>query len=229
MEEKKSKWKIFKEAWHDPKKHAIICLILYAIFFLSIFVIYKITEITSSIKYEDNDKYQEESILEKYKKMDNYEYSYKINYNNIIYNIDGTIYNKYEKFILNNTKENFYIENNGLEFDNNYLELENKLNLNLENLKPYNIYNIINDIEPNETTEYKDGSKKEIYNLKLENIKGILKQNYSNLSDDVIITLYSENDKINKIEIDIDTSLLKENIVIEYKNIGNISDFSINS
>ena len=59
--------------------------------------------------------------------------------------------------------------------------------------------------------------------------KCILKQNYSNLSDDVIITLYSENDKINKIEIDIDTSLLKENIVIEYKNIGNISDFSINS
>ena len=63
----------------------------------------------------------------------------------------------------------------------------------------------------------------------MENIKDILKQNYSNLSDDVIITLYSENTKISKIEIDIDTSLLKENIVIEYKNIGNISDFSINS
>ena len=63
----------------------------------------------------------------------------------------------------------------------------------------------------------------------MENIKDILKQNYSNLSDDVIITLYSENTKISKIEIDIDTSLLQENIVIEYKNIGNISDFSINS
>lgn len=227
MEKKKSKWEIFKEAWHDPKKHAIICLILYAIFFLSIFIIYKITQITSSIKYEDNDNYQEESLLEKYKKMDNYEYSYNINYNNIIYNIDGTIYNKYEKFTLNNTKENFYIENSESEFNNNYLELENKLNLNLENLKPYNIYNIMNDIEPNETTEYKDGSKKEIYNLKLENIKDIYKDNNYNLSDEVIFTIYSDNNNINKIEIN--AYSIKENIVIEYKNIGNISDFSINS
>ncbi len=229
MEKKKSKWTILKEAWHDPKKHAIICLVLYGIFFLSVFLIFKITELASSLKNQENDTYTQINAIDSYKDMDNYEYTYNINYNGNIYKIEGTIYKEKEKFTLTNTKDNFYIENNYKEFDNNYLELENKININLENLKPYNFYNIINNIEPNETTEYKDGSKKEIYNLKMENIKDILKQNYSNLSDDVIITLYSENDKINKIEIDIDTSLLKENIVIEYKNIGNISDFSINS
>ena len=59
--------------------------------------------------------------------------------------------------------------------------------------------------------------------------KKIFQDTNISIADYKYFVLYSENDKINKIEIDIDTSLLKENIVIEYKNIGNISDFSINS
>lgn len=228
MDKKKSKWVILKEMWKDPKKHAIICLCLYAIFFLGIFIMFKVMSITSSIKNENKETH-ELTELEMYKDMNNYEYNYNISLNGNTYYIEGTVYLNKEKFELKNNNTSFYITDNNQEYDNDYLNLEDSINLNLEMIKPNNIYLILKDLNPTSTTEYKDMTKKEVYNLKLDRIKDILRNTYNNYEENIVINIYSQNKEINKIEIDINTQELTETIEIEYLNIGNIKDFNINS
>ena len=214
MEKKKSKWTILKEAWKDPKKHAIICLILYGIFFLFIFLWIEISNMIYKSKSNDEENID---VLYNYKNMNNYEYNYTINNNGNIYLVDGKVYKEKEQLELKNTKESVYIENNEVEFDETYLNIENKINIYLDEITPDKIYSILKSIEC--TLE----DNKDICSTDTNTINQIFINKYED-NKTVEISVYKNSYNINKIEINVKE--LNNSIEIEYSNIGDVTDFN---
>ena len=209
----KEKINTFKKLWAIPRYKAIIKLILFGIFFLSLYIIMQIMIILSNpsdnkpvkIKVIEN-----VSATDNFKNMSSYEYTYEINYilnnQNLSKLITGTKYNNKNVFKILNNK---YSISNDLIYDSNNNVVTNLCEYDLINLLPNNLVNLF--VGEKTETKYSDGK------VKIEYDK---------------ITIYEENNYITKIELDLTDEVSKINnkityysIIITYSNINNISSF----
>lgn len=208
----KEKIELFKKLWAVPRYKAIIKLILFFIFFAVIFLIMFIM----SLFAEKEEIVIKKSTLENYTSMDNYEYTYEINYiigkENLNKKIIGTKYNNKNEFKILNEK--YYISDNNIYNSNN--EIVSGLNeYDLLKLEPNNIVIKLNEIVDKKVTKYNDGKVKTEYNNDLYNI----------------IT-YEENNNIYEIDLDLTNKIKETNnkityysIKIIYTNINNINSY----
>lgn len=232
MEEKElTKWQKIKKAWKEPKTHALMTLGLYAIFFISIFLVVKIRGLILEVKYDKpNIEYEKIETIDKYKDLDNYEYKYTISKNSDTYILNGTVYENKEKLKVEGNNKIYYLNTESEIYIQEYIDLENKLSINLVNLKPEYIYNYIKTAKLIDKTEYKDLTKKEIYEISIKDLKELFKLNVENSNVLGNLTVLSDSENINSIEISfINNEYFKTyKILIEYTNIENVRDFEIN-
>lgn len=138
-----------KELWKDPKGHAFLVLggyaIFFGMFFLYIFVASKMSNNETSYVTE----------LQKLNQMNDYDYRLEINDEIII----GHIVNDNNTFIYNNQE---YSYNNDIKPVFEYQNIIEYTNSKI-------IYKLIENIEYESKTEYKDGSINKMY--KLENME----------------------------------------------------------
>ena len=179
MEEKElTKWQKIKKAWKEPKTHALMSLGLYAIFFTSIFLVVKIRGIILDAKYDKpNIEYEKVEVIDEYKELDNYEYKYTITKNNDTYVLNGTVYKNKEKLKEEGNNKIYYLNDESEIYPQEYIDLENKLGINLTYLNPEYIYNYIKISKLIDSTEYKDSTKKEIYEISIKDLKELFKIN----------------------------------------------------
>ncbi len=215
-------FKTLKETWKNPKGKALIKLCLYFLFMFSVIIFVNISSLNKPRKI----------IHDEYKKNnnDNYEYLEIININNKNFNIEGIRYKNKENIKIIELNKEINIENNTIL---NESILENSLlnNLNFLNFQLDKIENILTQKQNSKSITYNDGSKKTEYLLNTSELN-LFKDN---ITVDYKIVKYEKNNDIIKLEIDV-TNLYKainknintSLITIEYKNIGNISDFNIN-
>lgn len=214
-ENKKSTWGIIKELWKNPKHRSLIILGGYIIFFVLIFSILGVRDDSSS---KDSNVIYSDSLKNLYN-MTDYEYEYRIKYQNsngVTYNIiEGKKENSEDKFTLNDSI-NYTIVN-----DNLYIEDGNINNLDIDiiKLQPKYLYNYLQDSNYNVISNGEETIKEYIIN----NIN-FLNAEINNLNE-INIKTYEENNKINKIEIDITNLIIQVNkeisscvITIKYNN-----------
>lgn len=232
MEEKElTKWQKIKKAWKEPKTHALMSLGLYAIFFTSIFLVVKIRGLILDAKYDKpNIEYEKVEVIDEYKELDNYEYKYTITKNNDIYVLNGTVYKNKEKLKEEGNNKIYYLNDESEIYPQEYIDLENKLGINLTYLNPEYIYNYIKISKLIDSTEYKDSTKKEIYEISIKDLKELFKINVEKSNALGTLTVLSDRNNINSIEISfINNEYFKTyKVLIEYSNVENVRDFDIN-
>lgn len=172
------------------------------------------------------------SSIENFKNMDNYEFTYSIEFikNNVVktYNIDGTYYNKKYYFIMDN--KNYYIDNDVVYLvndDNKQLNnVKNVFNSGLFNIMNINILSkdtlstIIESSTEDSTTSYKDETEVKKYTYVTSDNKKI--SITSNASGKIINNMLL--DLTNYLDIKYDSV----KVTCNYKNINNISEFKTN-
>ena len=232
MEEKElTKWQKIKKAWKEPKTHALMSLGLYAIFFTSIFLVVKIRGLILDAKYDKpNIEYEKVEVIDEYKELDNYEYKYTITKNNDTYVLNGTVYKNKEKLKEEGNNKIYYLNDESEIYPQEYIDLENKLGINLTYLNPEYIYNYIKISKLIDSTEYKDSTKKEIYEISIKDLKELFKINVEKSNALGTLTVLSDRNNINSIEISfINNEYFKTyKVLIEYSNVENVRDFDIN-
>ncbi len=208
----KEKIEKFKELWAVPRYKAIIKLIMFFIFFAIIFLIMFIM----SFFAEEEPIEIKKSTIENFTSMENYEYTYEINYiinkETLTKEIKGTKYDNTNTFKILSDK--YYIENNIILNSNK--EIVNNINeYDLIELEPINIVTKLNEIENKNITTYNDGKIKTEYN-----------------SDLYSITTYEEDNYIYEIDLDLTNKIKETNnkityysIKITYTNINNINSY----
>ena len=214
-ENKKSTWVIIKELWKNPKYRSLIILGIYIIFFALIITILGVRDNSSS---NDSNVIYTDSLKNLYN-MTDYEYEYRIKYqnsNDVTYNIiEGRKENGEDKFTLNQSI-NYTIVN-----DNLYVEDGNINNLDIDiiKLQPKYLYNYLQDSNYNVISNGEEMIKEYVVN----NIN-LLNTEIGNINE-INIKTYEENNKINKIEIDITNLIIQTNkeitsciITIKYNN-----------
>ncbi len=189
----------------NEKFRALISIILWIFFFIIMFAI-----LNSGTK---NSEYSKPTLNEK-----NYEYEIEFKINKLIYNIEGI---RYED------KELIEIKELNKEYINDFSNIKELYNfdikyLRLELLKKY----IENNISTKEIT-YNDGSIKRFYEI--NNFK--INDN-DNTNSIIKMDVKSKNNIISEVNIDLTNKMKNINITnyeirINYYNIGNIKDFTI--
>ena len=199
-----------KENLKDPKKKALTQLGIYAIFFIFVFILISSGD-SSTSDYSD---YVEENT----DTISNYEYIYKINNNEIINEITGTLKKEENSFNYNGLN---YIKKEGIIYLNNEQTI---LDFDIDR---YSYSNIEKLIENSDTeTTYKDSQKK-VYTMNVNeyftllnevNNCGVIDCTYINVS----ISVEKEN-YINYVVIDLSNYYgYKYIIEINYNNINAI-------
>lgn len=214
-ENKKSTWKIIKEIWKNPRYRSLITLGIYIVFFILIITILGVRDDSSS---DNSDVIYSDSLKNLYN-MTDYEYEYRIKYQNstgVTYNIiEGKKENDEDKFILNDSI-NYTIVN-----DNLYVEDGNVNNLEIDiiKLQPKYLYDYLQDSNYNIISSGNETIKEYAVN----NIN-LLNTQVDNIGE-INIKTYEEKNKINKIEIDITNLITQVNkeitscvITIKYNN-----------
>lgn len=208
----KEKIEKFKELWAVPRYKAIIKLIMFFIFFAIIFLIMFIM----SFFAEEEPIEIKKSTIENFTSMENYEYTYEINYiinkETLTKEIKGTKYDNTNTFKILSDK--YYIENNII-LNSNKEIVTNINEYDLIELEPINIVTKLNEIENKNITTYNDGKIKTEYN-----------------SDLYSITTYEEDNYIYEIDLDLTNKIKETNnkityysIKITYTNINNINSY----
>lgn len=209
-----------RENLKDPKKKAITQLVLYGIFFIFVFAL---------ISSNDSSNPPKQYIEEK-KGIDSYEYIYKINNNNIITEISGTILNNEERFNYNNIS---YYKTNNIIYDLNNIEVLNPLTFDTNIYSYKNIEKLIENSEFIEKTTYKDNSEKITYNISALNYFNFMNDttacSVKDCSTININFIVEKNDNINHIQINLyEFYGYLYNIDLYYSNINNIEKISTN-
>lgn len=213
-------FKTIKENLKDPKKKAITQLVLYGIFFIFVFALISSNDSSTPIK----------EYIEEENSINSYEYIYKINNNNVITEVFGTIFNNEERFNYNNIS---YYKNNSIIYDSNNIEVLNPLNFDTNIYSYQNIEKLINSSEFIEKTTYKDNSEKITYNINASNyfnsINDITSCSIKDCSTINISFIVEKTDNINHVQINLyEFYGYLYNIDIYYSNINNIEKISTN-
>ena len=206
----------FKEFRKDPKKRSISLIILYGIFFL-FFIIY----IRGNNSVNNIEQKEEVNNTEN---VTNYEYSYEINVDDDIINVDGIFLDNKELFEIDNIK--YFIQDNKI-FLNNQNE-EVSLNYPLIHLNYNSLKKFINSFAYESKTEYKDSNTKYEYNINNNEVAKFFEEDNNN--DGLTNIIVYESEFINKIEINLSNYYNKNKyiITVNYNNINNISNIQIN-
>ena len=198
-----------KEGLKDPKTNALTKLGLYGIFFIIVFIVFASsnTNTPTYIPEENNDV------------VSSYSYIYKINNNEVINEVTGTLKNNKDTFNyngLNYTKENgvVYFNNTAtnIDFDVDKYKYE-KIELLIENSDSKTTYN---------------DSNKVVYNIGVSKYFNILNEtNNCNVLDcsliQVQITIETDT-YINNVLIDLTNNYGYKNIIEKnYNNINNVN------
>lgn len=204
-------FKKIKELLKDPKKKALVQLGIYGIFFLIVFILLSNGGKSSNSNYSD---YVEENT-----DVTNYEYVYKLNNNEVINQITGTLNNNEDTFNYNGLN---YIKKEGVVYLNN-----TPVTLDFD-VDKYKYNNIELLIENNDSKTTYNDSNKVVYNMNVIKYFNLLKEvNNCSIMDcnniNVAITIEEDN-YINYVLIDLSNYYgYKYNIEINYNNINKIS------
>lgn len=223
----KENYQLFKKAWKDPKYKAIMKLSLYLIF---IFILILMVKFCSNPRVTTtNTKPQELNSVQKIENTNNYEYTISINENQNITDIKGIKYQTVNDFEIINTHEKYTIKDNIIYKKINNEVVSNLLNINLNSLFLDNIKNYLVDDNLKNTIEYEGNEIKKEYYISNFNIFE------SEVSSNIILTTYENEDYVYKVEIDIteaiktiNPSINNYNITIEYNNINQIKNYQTN-
>ena len=209
-EKEKTKWEKFKEAWHDPKKHALIVLGIWGIlFFLAILFV--------NLNFTRVEKVNTKtSPLETFKDMQSYEFSYKT----VDTSLNGMAYE--DKYILYLDNEKYYKNSVLYKIPDLTPSTEPEL-LKINNEM---IYNLISNAEGIEKEGYKE------YSIPLTTFTQLYENTVSN-GNNIVIDLYQKDNKINKVIIDLTNYYISKGIntnsyllEINYYNINKLNDFT---
>ena len=199
-----------REWLKDPKKKALTQLGLYAVFFVFVFILIGIGDDSSTPNYIPE---------ETNKDVTNYEYTYKINSNEVIQEITGTLNNNEDAFNYNGLN---YIKKEGVVYLNN---TPVTIDFDIDRYKYKNIESLIQNADSK--TTYTD-SKKVVYNINIVEYFTLLNEinNCSIIDCSYINTSITveEDNYINNILIDLSNYYGYKYIVeINYNNINKIS------
>jgi len=199
-----------RENLKDPKKKALTQLALYAIFFVFVFILIGMgnnSNISNYVPEETN------------KEVTNYEYIYKVNNNEIINQITGTLNNNEDIFNYNGLN---YVKKEGVTYLNN---TPVTLDFDVDRYKYKNIELLIENSDSK--TTYTDSSKV-VYNMNIVEYFTLLNEtNNCSIIDCTIINVpitVEEENHINHVLIDLSNYYGHKYIVeINYNNINKIS------
>lgn len=202
--------KTVREWLKDPKKKALTQLGLYAVFFVFVFILIGMGDNSSTPNYVPE---------ETNKEVTNYEYIYKINNNEIINQITGTLNNNEDTFNYNGLN---YVKKEGVVYLNN---TPITIDFDVDRYKYKNIEILIENADSK--TTYTDSSKV-VYNMNIVEYFSLLNEiNNCNILDCTIISVpitVEEDNYINHVLIDLSNYYGHKYIVeINYNNINKIS------
>ena len=170
----REKYHKIKEFLANPKKKSLTLIIIYAIFFVFVFLY-----INSSKPVDSN------IIVNNKNNISSYEYIYEFNG----VKITGTYYNKKLVFNLDNTKYDIDESVDMKELNIDYPIIELSYN---------NIDKFLDSITYESKTEYKDGNTKYEYILNNQAFNDYFKLN---IEDEIVTIIVYEKDYINEIDV----------------------------
>lgn len=199
-----------REWLKDPKKKALTQLGLYAVFFIFVFILIGMGGNSSTPDYIKEDTNKE---------VTNYEYIYKINNNEVINEIVGTLNNSEDTFNYNGLN---YVKKEGVIYLNN---TPVTIDFDIDIYKYKNIELLIQNADSK--TTYTD-SKKIVYNMNVVEYFTLLNEvNNCSVIDCTIISVpitVEKDDYISYVSIDLSNYYGHKYIVeINYNNINKIS------
>ena len=188
-------FKKIKENLKDPKKKSLTLLGIYALFFAFVFIVISFGK-TVDYNYDDLEKNDDENSSE----ILNYNYSYKIQNNQDIIEINGVFKDGIDVFNYNGIS---YIKENNIYYHNNQ-QVVIDFNFNIDKYK-YDKIELLIENSDSQTT-YKE-SNKILYNINVSKYFEILNEdNNCNEIDctNISIPITVEKDKIiNNVLIDL--------------------------
>lgn len=196
-----------REWLKDPKKKALTQLGLYAVFFVFVFILIGMGGNSSTPDYMPEDTNKE---------VTNYEYTYRINNNDVINEIVGTLNNSEDTFNYNGLN---YIKKEGIVYLNN---APVTIDFDVDRYKYKSIELLIQNADSK--TTYTD-SKKIVYNMNIVEYFTLLNEvNNCNILDCSIISVpitVEEDNYISHVIIDLSNYYGHKYIVeINYNNIN---------
>lgn len=221
--------KKFLDLWMVPRYRALIILGLYIIFFAVVISSFK----TDSYVYRPIKN--KENALEKYEKMDNYQYSATIE-NEISKKMSGRVYKDKQLIMLDNN--NYYYDGNKLyKKEDSYIEFnENLLEFDIWRFTPKLICELIQNGKLESKTEYADGIKSKTYLVSLVDFIKLYFGDDTTGKESVYVTLYEHDNMITKVELDLTSiyhmqqfsNLYDYKVILEYSLIDGISPIEVN-
>ena len=213
--------KELKEMFKNPKKKALAQLGFYAIFFIFVAILLRGADNKPTKIIEE-----QKSPVEFYEDMKSY--NYKVTYTNIdkVDVIDGTYVDNISLFTFNNFK--YYYEEDLYIIDNDSYYLMD-IEYNISKIFNNNLINIIEDLEEESKTTYKDGTIVTTYTIDSNKVYNYLFELESNYDNKCTIAITENENEIYNIVIDINNlGLNLTKIEVEYSYMNMIEDLEFN-
>ena len=223
------------EFWNIPRYRSLIKLGIYIIFFTLVIVSIKNQD---DIIVNSNDT-NKGGIMETYKKMDNYQYRATIQ-SDVSRTLVGRVYENRQLIIFNDN--NYYYNNVNLYKREEgthdvYLETQEKLlEFEVWRFNPIFINALIERGQFESKTEYADGIIASTYLVDLADFVELYFGDKDDFEEDIIITMYQDNEMVTKVELDltpiyqqgqfVNSSYYK--VTIEYEQINQIIPITVN-
>lgn len=216
-------FKKIRQGLKNPKTKSLTLLGIYAIFFIFVFVVLNFSNSGGSNVVNEIIEEEKDNTIT------SYNYTYKINKNNVLSEINGTYSNREEIFNYNNNK--YYIKDNKVYLlQNNLIQTNEEFPLNIISYNYDNITKLIESSEFVEKTTYKDNSEKTTYNITTDKYFDILSSHIYEAIDssvDNAIIVVKKSEYINEVLIDLSSYFgYNYKIEITYSNINNIQKIS---
>jgi len=211
-----------REMLKDPKKKSLTMLGLYFVFFAFVFIFLNTAERTTSI----HEVPKEKTSFEYYSDMTGY--NYKISYINLdkIDIIEGSYYDSKSIFTYNNVK--YYYEDALYVIDNDSYYLGN-IEYNISKVFNNNLSTIIEELEEESKTTYKDGTIITNYTIESNKIYNYLYGLESTYDNFVSVSITEKENKICNIIIDLtNLGLNLTKIEVEYSYLNEVTSLSFN-
>ena len=213
--------KELKEMFKNPKKKALAQLGFYLIFFIFVAILLRGADNKPTKIIEE-----QKSPVKFYEDMKSY--NYKVTYTNIdkVDVIDGTYVDNISLFTFNNFK--YYYEEDLYIIDNDSYYLMD-IEYNISKIFNNNLINIIEKLEEESKTTYKDGTIVTTYTIDSNKVYNYLFELESNYDNKCTIAITENENEIYNIVIDINNlGLNLTKIEVEYSYMNMIEDLEFN-
>lgn len=209
-----------RESLKDPKKRSLTILGFYFIFFIFVFAFLNTAERPATIQSDNK------TPIDHYSNMKGY--NYKITYTNInkVDVIEGSYYDNKSIFTYNNMK--YYFEDSLYVIDNDTYYL-GSIEYDVAKIFSNNFSTIINNLEEESKTTYKDGTIITNYTVDSNMIYNYLYGLDSTYNNLVSVSITEKENEIHNIVIDLtNLGLNLTKIEVEYSYLNEVTDLSFN-